>query len=122
MRHALFGLLLVACDLAPSAPPPAPPAPADPTLAALQQQPLDYTRHARCRMDCRHIDEADVQHVLVHGQRDPARTRTDGRCPSHAVEAAHEGRDLRVVFAECSTETRVVTVIDLDKEWACACE
>lgn len=73
-------------------------------------------------MDCRHIDERDVTHVLQEGTLEPSRTRNDGRCPSHAVEAHHGGRDLRVVFAGCETETRVVTVIDLDREWSCACD
>jgi hypothetical protein len=113
-------VVLLACDTTPTAVSPA--LPADSTLAALQRQPLDYTRHARCRMDCRHINEAAVAHVLAHGTLDPARTRTDGSCPSHAVEAAHGGRDLRVVFAGCPTQTRVVTVIDLDTDWTCTCD
>ncbi len=101
-------VVLLACDTTPTAVSPA--------------LPADSTRHARCRMDCRHINEAAVAHVLAHGTLDPARTRTDGSCPSHAVEAAHGGRDLRVVFAGCPTQTRVVTVIDLDTDWTCTCD
>jgi hypothetical protein len=74
-------------------------------------------------MDCRHISSAEVDEVLREGTRDPARTRTDGPCPSHALEDhMADGRELRVVFAECADETRVVTVIDLDRDWDCACE
>jgi hypothetical protein len=138
---AALAALAVACVgfettvLTPAEPPPtqtAPPAkaspapvtpPADPVVEALRGQPLRLTRHARCRMDCRHISSAEVDEVLREGTRDPARTRTDGPCPSHALEDhMADGRELRVVFAECADETRVVTVIDLDRDWDCACE
>jgi len=94
----------------------------DAVVAAMQSRPLAYSKHAACRMDCRHIDEGDVKAVLTNGERDPSRTRDDGRCPSHALHATEDGRRLRVVYAACPTETLVVTVIDLDKEWSCACE
>ncbi len=131
----IWTLALVGCELhlpaSPAIPPaadavgerlPAPRAPLDSVVAEMQAHPLDYTHHARCRMSCRHIDEDDVSSVLSHGERDPSRTRTDGRCPSHALHGSEDGRRLRVVYAACETETLVVTVIDLDKEWDCACD
>ncbi len=109
---------------APAAPSPPAPAPAsDPIVAALQAQPLALTHHARCRMDCRHISQAELEEVLREGVLDPSRSRTDGRCPSHALEdEVGKGRRLRVVFAACPDETRVVTAIDLDRSWDCACD
>lgn len=98
-----------------------PPAPSDPTVAAMQAQPLRYTHHARCRMDCRNIDSDAVETILATGTLDPGRTRTDGACPSHALQGRSAGRELRVVFAACSDETRVVTTIDLDRSWDCDC-
>jgi hypothetical protein len=73
-------------------------------------------------MACRHLDEAEVRQILAEGTRDPARTRTDGRCPSHALEGrTRDGQRARVVFAACPDETRVVTAIDLDTDWPCDC-
>ncbi len=100
------------------------PAPtADPIIAGLQAQPLVATRHGECRMGCRHIDEAEVRHVLSTGAIDPDRTRTDGSCPSYAVEGTTpDGVNARVVLAGCADETRIVTVIDLDTDHDCVCE
>ena len=95
----------------------------DPVVAGLAAHPLDYTHHAQCRMDCRHITAADIENTLTKGTRDPSRSRDDGRCPSHALEAQMaDGRELRVVFAGCADETRVVTAIDLSRDWPCACD
>lgn len=91
--------------------------------AALVAQPLELTQHGACRMDCRKIDRGEVADVLRAGAWAPERTRTDGRCPSHAYEGhGTDGHRLRVVFAACPTETRVVTAIDLDQDWPCACD
>jgi hypothetical protein len=129
--------LALSCAQPPAVPAPARPTPAaaapapanaptpatHPTIVSLQSQPIETTRHARCRMDCRHIDETEIATVLATGTLDPARTRTDGRCPSHALEGkVADGATLRVVFAECPDATKVVTVIDLDRDWPCACD
>ncbi len=74
-------------------------------------------------MDCRKVDEAEARAVLRTGRLDPARSRDDGPCPSHAIEGpGSDGHRLRVVFAACPAETRLVTAIDLDQDWACACD
>lgn len=113
---------------APSAQPPAQeerPArpPGDPILARLAQKPLRYTRHGRCRMDCRHITEAEVEALLEDGHIAPDRTRHDGECVSYAVEGqTDDGQHVRIVYADCDRETRVVTTIDLDSDWPCDCQ
>lgn len=111
-------LTLLACvgssvaDRAPVAPLP---------LAEMRARPVVYTRHARCRMDCRHIDEQEVAAVLATGRHDPSRTRK-GPCTSHALEGPDsDGGPLRIVFAACAKETKVVTVIDLDDSFPCDC-
>lgn len=112
----------------PSAQPPAevdPPVtpPADPILARLAQKPLRYTRHGRCRMDCRHITEGEVEALLQDGHIAPDRTRHDGECVSYAVEGqTDDGQHVRIVYADCDRETRVVTTIDLDSDWPCQCQ
>lgn len=119
----LLGLL--ACGAVESPPvvseAPAQEAAVDPVVAAMRSRPLDYTRHARCRMDCRKIDEGEVEAILKRdGVLDPDRSRSDGACPSHALEGrTRDGQQVRVVYAACADETRVVTVIDLDTDWPC---
>jgi hypothetical protein len=97
--------------------------PVDPVLGRLRAKPLDYTRHGRCRMDCRHIDEGEVEQILREGSVIPERTRHDGHCPSFAVEGVTDDQQrVRIVYADCPTETRVVTAIDLGRDWPCACD
>lgn len=95
---------------------------ADPLLDHLADQPLRITRHGRCRMGCRHISRAEVEALLRTGRIDPARTRHDGRCPSYAVEGqTDDGQQVRIVYADCPGETRLVTAIDLGRRWDCSC-
>lgn len=97
--------------------------PADPVLARLAQKPLRYTRHGRCRMACRHISEDEVEALLREGRVDPDRTRHEGECVSYAVEGqTDDGQHVRIVYADCDRETRVVTTIDLGSDWPCQCE
>jgi hypothetical protein len=99
------------------------PGPAGDPVADMRGRPIELTRHARCRMECRHIDRGEVEHVLATGTLEPGRSRDDGRCPSHALRGTDsEGGPLRVVFAACPTKTRVVTAIDLDDDFPCACD
>lgn len=94
-----------------------------PTLqATMGTRPLTYTRHGECRMACRGIDEGEVRSVLATGTLIPERSRDDGRCPSHALEGrGTDGHRLRIVYAACATETKVVTAIDLDEDHHCSC-
>ena len=83
-----------------------------------------YTKHARCRMACRHIDETEVREILARGRvnhekSDPA-SRPD---PKYALEGrTHDGQEVRIVFAAADNGMVVITVIDLQKEWSCNCK
>ncbi|WP_217601564.1 DUF4258 domain-containing protein [Chitinophaga sp. GbtcB8] len=85
---------------------------------------LEYTVHARCRMECRHVTEKEVQEIMAQGRIDLAKSNLhDHPCPTYALEGySHEGQHLRIVFAPCDDATRVVTCIDLDKHWVCNCD
>jgi len=86
---------------------------------------LIYTKHARCRMDCRHISEGDIREVLQEGHVNPAKSGQEpGKCPTYAIEEDRhkDGVRLRVVFAKCDQETKVVTCIDRDHEFECDCQ
>jgi len=119
----LLWTALLACVGGEVAQVPGPTAPDGDPRAAMAAQPLVYTRHARCRMGCREVSEAEVVALLREGRWVPERTRLDGECPSHALEGrSADGQELRVVYAACAGETRVVTAIDLGEDHPCSCE
>lgn len=85
---------------------------------------LEYSRHARCRMDCRQVSEAEVLDILKHGQINPRKTRLDDKpCPTYALEgySQQDHQHLRIVFAQCDNFMKVVTCIDLDRDLECHC-
>ena len=84
---------------------------------------LRYSNHARCRMECRHITQAEVEETMRDGKINYRKSDIqNARCPRYAVEdETKEGQHVRVVFAQCDNYTEVVTVIDLDTEWTCDC-
>ncbi len=82
-----------------------------------------YSRHARCRMACRHIDENDVKEILHKGKINTAKIETDSRGTSYPLEGQSHGHHLRIVFAPKKNDAvEVVTCIDLDREWPCSCD
>ncbi|UCJ07960.1 DUF4258 domain-containing protein [Chitinophaga pendula] len=85
---------------------------------------LTYTRHARCRMDCREITKEEIEAILVNGKMNEEKSDlADKPCPTYALEGyAADGQHLRVVFAVCGHETKVVTCIDLERDWSCDCK
>jgi hypothetical protein len=84
-----------------------------------------YTKHAKCRMVCRHVDDSEVREILEKGKINFAKSNDRaGSCPTYALEGrTHDGQQTRMVFAFCNaTEAKVITVIDLDTDWKCDCE
>ena len=84
---------------------------------------LEYTKHAICRMDCRHITQEEIKYILQNGTINYRKSEASGHpCPTYALEGySPEKQHLRVVFAQCDTKTKVVTCIDLDTEFECHC-
>lgn len=84
---------------------------------------LEYTKHAKCRMDCRHITQDEVEEIMHNGTINYRKSNPDGSpCPTYAIEGnTSKNQHLRIVFAQCDNETKVVTCIDLGKEWQCHC-
>lgn len=81
-----------------------------------------YSRHARCRMSCRHIDETEVKEILENGTVNFNKIESDGRGKTYPVEGrTHDGQNVRIVFAPHEKEITVVTVIDINREWPCDC-
>jgi hypothetical protein len=82
-----------------------------------------YSRHAKCRMDCRHIDEAEVKEILKEGKVNERKIEEDSRGTTYPLEGTAEGHHLRIVFAPKGNDAvEVVTCIDLDTDWKCDCE
>jgi hypothetical protein len=83
-----------------------------------------YSKHARCRMECRHIDESEVKEILQSGTVNYSKIETDGRGKTYPLEGiTHDKQHVRIVFApQDDGEVVVVTCIDLDKEWSCDCK
>ena len=82
-----------------------------------------YSRHAKCRMDCRHIDENEVKEILKNGKVNERKIETDDRGKTYPLEGIAEGHHLRIVFAPKGDDAvEVVTCIDLDTDWPCDCE
>ena len=84
---------------------------------------LQYTRHAICRMDCRHISKEDIEEIMQKGIINFYKSnRSDKPCPTFALQGeTSDGEKLRVIFAQCNSETRVVTCYNLNEDPECHC-
>ncbi len=84
---------------------------------------LEYTKHALCRMECRHISKNDIQDIMLSGEINYAKSDVNDKpCPTYALQGySNDGQHLRVVFAQCQSKTKVVTCYDLEKDFECHC-
>ncbi|MCR6719010.1 MAG: DUF4258 domain-containing protein [Chitinophagaceae bacterium] len=84
---------------------------------------LEYTEHAKCRMQCRRISQAEVEEIMRDGKINYAKSDTKAKpCPTYALEGVtRDDQRVRIVFAQCDFKTKVVTTIDLETDWSCAC-
>ena len=84
---------------------------------------LIFSKHARCRMDCRKIDESEVREILKNGNINHKRIQSDKRGKTYPVEGyTKDNQHVRIVFAPKGDALVVVTVIDLGTEWKCDCK
>lgn len=85
---------------------------------------LILTKHAKCRMDCRHIDQQEITEILKTGKINYSKSEPDGKPdPKYALEGpTRDGQQVRIVFAPSSKGMVVITVIDLNQEWQCNCK
>jgi hypothetical protein len=88
-----------------------------------QPEKIIYTRHARCRMECRHISESEVLEILKGGKLNSKKIVVEERGKSYPLEGKTAGDKLvRIVVAPKGNDLVVVTVIDLDTDWPCDCK
>jgi hypothetical protein len=84
---------------------------------------IEYTEHAKCRMQCRHITQAEVEDIMQQGTINYKKSDVNDRpCPTYALEGTtQDNQRVRIVFAQCDLKTKVVTCIDLGTNWECHC-
>ena len=84
---------------------------------------LEYSNHAKCRMQCRSISQAEVEQVMTRGRINYNKSDLkNARCPRYTLEGiTSDDQKVRIVFAQCNDKTVVVTVIDISTEWSCDC-
>jgi Domain of unknown function (DUF4258) len=82
---------------------------------------LFFTKHARCRMQCRHITQEEIKEILQQGEINYRKSDLNAaQGPKYAVEGySHEKQHIRCIFAPNTQHMTVVTVIDLDEDWEC---
>ncbi|MCX6295501.1 MAG: DUF4258 domain-containing protein, partial [Bacteroidetes bacterium] len=82
-----------------------------------------------CRMECRHIPEAEISELLGVWKRGGEKVIGKGKInyeksdvhdkpyPTYAIEGiTSAGKNLRIIIADCDTISKVVTAIDLKME------
>ena len=84
---------------------------------------LEYTEHAKCRMECRKITQSEIEEIMRGGIINYAKSDVKQKpCPTYALEGiTHDNQKVRIIFAQCDFKTKVVTGIDLDTDWQCQC-
>ncbi|MGK2860935.1 MAG: DUF4258 domain-containing protein [Chitinophagaceae bacterium] len=84
---------------------------------------LEYTEHAKCRMKCRKITQAEVEEIMKDGKINYSKSDVkDKPCPTYALEGiTNDNQRVRIIFAQCDYKTKVVTSIDLNQDWECYC-
>jgi hypothetical protein len=85
---------------------------------------LVLTRHARCRMDCRHITMKEIHEILDSGTINYSKSEPDARPdPKYAMEGfTSERQHLRIILAPEGEKLVIITCMELGVEWACSCD
>ncbi len=82
-----------------------------------------FSRHAKCRMNCRSIDEAEIRDIVHNGTVNNAKSRLGKKGKTFALEGwSKDNQHIRVVCAPKNKTLTIVTVIDLGTEWPCNCK
>ena len=74
-------------------------------------------------MDCRHISKEEINEIMQKGIINFNKSNKQDRpCPTFALQGRTDnGESIRVIFAQCPTETKVITCYNLQKDFACFC-
>jgi hypothetical protein len=81
-----------------------------------------FTKHARCRMKCRHITQEEVKEIVQKADVNYKKSELDAaQGPKYALEGytSKDNQHVRIIVAPKQRHLTIVTVIDLDEEWEC---
>lgn len=81
-----------------------------------------FTRHAKCRMECRHISQEEVREIIQRGEVNYQKSDLEAsRGAKYALEGytTKEWQHVRVIVASEQSSLAIITVIDLDEDWEC---
>ncbi len=81
-----------------------------------------FTKHARCRMECRRITQKEVKEIVRKADVNYNKSELDAsQGPKYALEGytSKDRKHVRIIVAPKQKHLSIVTVIDLDKEWEC---
>lgn len=81
-----------------------------------------FTKHARCRMKCRHITQEEVKEIVQKADVNYKKSELDAaQGPKYALEGytSKDNQHVRIIVAPKQRHLTIVTVIDLENEWAC---
>ena len=81
-----------------------------------------FTKHARCRMKCRHITQEEVKEIVQKAEVNYKKSELDAaQGPKYALEGvtSRDNQHVRIIVAPKQRHLTIVTVIDLGEEWAC---
>jgi hypothetical protein len=81
-----------------------------------------FTKHARCRMECRHITQKEVKEIVQQADINYAKSEPNAaRGAKYALEGytSKDQQHVRIIVAPKERHLTIVTVIDLDEDWKC---
>lgn len=81
-----------------------------------------FTKHARCRMECRHITQMEVKEIVRKAEVNYNKSELDApKGPTYALEGytSKDKQHVRIIVAPKQRHLSIVTVIDLDEDWEC---
>lgn len=81
-----------------------------------------FTKHARCRMKCRHISQQEVKEIVQRADVNYRKSELDApEGPKYALEGvtSNDKQHVRIIVAPKQRHLTIVTVIDLENEWEC---
>ncbi len=81
-----------------------------------------FTKHARCRMECRSITQKEVKEIVRKAEVNYNKSELDAAQGSKYALEGYTSKDrqhVRIIVAPKQKHLSIVSVIDLDKEWEC---
>jgi hypothetical protein len=81
-----------------------------------------FTKHARCRMECRDITQKEVKEIVRKAEVNYNKSDLQASGGAKYALEGYTSKDrqhIRVIVAPKQKHLSIVTVIDLDKDWEC---